>query len=221
MIIQADFNEDINVGLYGFATDKYCLIGKVEPTHSNAEKKLKEALDVPVIQTTALDTQLVKIFIAGNSSGIIVPKILEEFELSYLKQKFNKILIINDLYTALGNLILMNDSGIIISPLLKRHIKTISERFNLPCETSTIAKSITVGTLGLATNKGCLVHPKIRDDEKRKIKDILNVELKEATVNFGSVHVGAGIIANSKGASVGSATSGYEIGTINECLKVS
>ncbi|MBI4162882.1 MAG: translation initiation factor IF-6 [Candidatus Aenigmarchaeota archaeon] len=216
MIIQSNFAEDINVGLYGFATDKCCIIG----SRIN-DKKLKDAFNVPLIQTTALDTQLVKIFIAGNSSGIIVPKILEEFELDFLRQKFDDVLVIDNRYTALGNLILMNDNGIIVSPLLKNHKNIISERFGLPCETSTIAKANTVGTLGLATNKGCLVHPKIRDDEKRKIKDVLKVGLKEATVNFGSVHVGAGIIANSHGAAVGSATSGYEIGAINECLKVS
>ncbi len=237
MIIHVNFAEDINVGLYGFATDKYCLIGKAisEPTPSNdaqsasirqksthsIDKKLKDALNVPIIKTTALDTHLVKIFIAGNSSGLIVPSVLEEFELDYLRQKFGKILIIDDRCTALGNLILMNDNGIIISPLLKRHKKTIAERFGLPCEMSTIAKSSTVGTVALATNKGCLIHPKTRDDEKRTLKEILNVELKEATVNFGSVHVGAGIIANSNGAAVGSATSGYEMGTVNDILKVS
>ena len=216
MMIQSDFAEDVNIGLYGFATDKYCLIGK----SLHLDKQLKGALNVPIIQITALDTQLVKIFIAGNSSGIIVPKILEEFELAHLKKEF-EVLVIDDRYTALGNLILMNDNGIIISPLLKSHKKLISERFGLPCETSTVAKGITIGTLALATNKGCLVHPKIRGDEKKKIKGVLGVELKEATVNFGSVHVGAGIIANSHGAAVGSATSGYEMGTINEGLKVS
>ena len=158
MIIHAAFDSDVNIGLYGFATDKYALIGR-------NDKKLKEAMKVPVIETTALDTALVKIFVAGNSHGIVVPKILEEFEMGRLKEKLN-VLLLDDLHTALGNLVLMNDNGIIISPLLKKHRKTIAEFFSLPCEVSAIAKMNTVGTLALATNKGCLVHPKIRKNEK-------------------------------------------------------
>ena len=213
MITQAEFINDVNIGLYGFATDKYCLVGKNDGA-------LKKALDVEIIETSALDTPLAKIFIAGNSSGIIVPKILEDFELKSLRKKIDKVLVLDDTHSCIGNLILMNDNGILVSHLLRRHKKTIGDFFDLPCEVITIAKMHTIGTLAIATNKGCLAHPKLRNPEKERIKKILGVETTEATVNFGTVHVGAGIITNSNGAVVGASTSGYELGAISTGLKL-
>jgi translation initiation factor 6 len=214
MLSSMAIKNDINIGLYGFATDRYCLLG----AETKERKTLKKVLKVPLINSTALDTELVKIFITGNSFGVIVPKILEEYEMACIKAHFENVFVLDSVYSALGNLILMNDSGIVLSPLLKNHKKDLSSFFQLPCEVSTIARLRTVGTLGIATNKGCAVHPKIYANEKTKIKDVLSIEVAEATVNFGSMHVGAGIIANSHGALVGSATSGHELGVLNEAL---
>lgn len=213
MIIQSEIINDVNVGLYGFATDKYCIMGEKDDS-------IKKALNVEIIEATALETYLTKIFIAGNSSGIIVPEILEGFELKNLKKKFDKVFVLEDTHTCVGNLVLMNDKGILVSHLLRRHKKKIGDFFGLPCEVATIAKMHTIGTLAMATNKGCLAHPKLRVPEKERINKILGVEAIEATVNFGTVHVGAGIIANSNGAVVGSSTSGYELGAISTGLKL-
>jgi translation initiation factor 6 len=214
-ILRTDFYGDPNLGMYGFASDSYCLIG----LRSKITKRIKKVLKTPVYSCNVLNTYLLGLFLAGNSSGIMLPKILEADEIRAIKEVSNT-LVLESKYTALGNLILMNDNGIIISPLLKRERNRIKEFFGLPCEIATIGKSGVVGALALATGKGCLVDPGIRDKELHSLKKVLKVDVDIGTVNFGSPFVKAGLIANSNGVVVSSMTSGHELGKISESLKL-
>jgi translation initiation factor 6 len=112
----------------------------------------------------------------------------------------------------------MNDNGIIISPLIKEHKHDIGEFFDLPCEVTNIAGLGIVGKLGFATNKGCVVHPQIKEHEMDVIKKTLGVEVIIGTVNFGSSYPGSGLLANSNGFAASEVTSGHELGNINEAL---
>ncbi len=212
-ILRTNFFGDPNIGLYSFATDRYCLLG----THRKENKKLREALGVPVAVSSAEHTDLAALFVAGNSSGIVVSKIFEDYELEHLKNSF-EVLVLDTDYTALGNLILLNDKGIVLSPLLKRHKEKIEKFFGLPCEITKIAGIVVVGSTGIATNRGCLLHPKVKDAEKEIIERTLKVKTDIGTVNFGSPFVKSGIIANSGGVVVSEACSGPELGRISETL---
>ncbi len=213
--LRTNFDGDPNLGLYGFATDKYCFIGLERYSH-----KLKEALKAHVYAFPLFNMDLIRIFATGNASGIIIPKILEDFDpdaVEKMKGHF-EVLAIGSRFTSVGNLVLMNDNGIILSPLLKKHKKEINKFFGIDCQVSTIANMNVVGNLGFATNKGCLTHPKLREKEKRLIERTLQVDADITTVNFGSPYPGAGIIANSKGFVVSEATSGPELGRITDVL---
>lgn len=210
-ILRTSFNGDSNLGLYGFATDKYCLVG----VHS---KRLQATLDVPVYHIPLLNMDLSGIFVCGNSHGIMIPEIVEEYNMPHLRKHFDNILVLRSKYSALGNLIMMNDNGIVLSPLLKKERKKIEKFFKLPCAVSMIARQRVVGNLGIATNKGCLLHPKVKKDEMKIIEETLGVKCDIGTVNFGSPYPGAGIITNSSGFAAGEASSGPELGRINEAL---
>lgn len=212
-ILRTNFNGDETLGLYGFATDKYCLLG----THSS-NKKVEHALGVPVKHVAVLNTDFVGLFVAGNSHGIVISEIVEEYNISQLRKMFDNILVLKSNYTALGNLILMNDHGIVLSPLLRKHRKEIEKFFSLPCTVTTIAKQNIVGNLGIATNKGCLLHPKVKKAEMETIEKTLCVKSDIGTVNFGSPYPGAGVIANSNGFVASERTSGPELGRITETL---
>ncbi|MBI3190668.1 translation initiation factor IF-6 [archaeon] len=209
--LKTNFNGDTNIGLYGFATDKYCLVGV-------NNKKIKPVVGVPVFVCRILNLDFAGIFVAGNSEGIIINDTVEEYEGYKLKAHFSKILVLKTKYTAIGNLVMMNDNGAIVSPLLKKHRKAISEFFNIPCESTTIAKQNIIGNLGVATNRGCLVHPKIRKNEKEIIERVLGVKSDIGTVSFGSPYPRAGIIANSHGFVVSEMSSGPEMGRVTEAL---
>ncbi|MFQ5910594.1 MAG: translation initiation factor eIF-6, partial [Thermoplasmata archaeon] len=76
----------------------------------------------------------------------------------------------------------------------------------------------TVGSVAVATNKGVVCHPKIRNEERKLLEDVLKVPVTIATANYGTTYVGACVVANSKGAVVGSTTTPIEIGRIEEGL---
>jgi translation initiation factor 6 len=210
-----NFDGDPNLGMYGFANDRYCIVGKEA---KKIHERLHEVLKVPVHTASTLNTELVGIFCSGNSSGVVIPDIIEHYEKEHMKKLFDKVLVLKSRYTAFGNLILMNDNGIILSPFLKDAKTRLEEFFNIPCEVTTIAGINIVGKLGFATNKGCVVHPKIRGHELDVLKKTLGVDVAIGTVNFGSSYPGSGLIANSNGFVASEVTSGHELGNINEAM---
>jgi len=76
----------------------------------------------------------------------------------------------------------------------------------------------TVGSAGIVTNKGCLLHRDASGDEIKIVEQILKVNVGIGTANFGSPFVGSCMIANSHGAVVGESTTGAEITRLMETL---
>lgn len=213
MMLRASFRGDPNIGLYGFATESCVFLGM----RTRLDSKIEESLG-KIRSSGMLQTGFAGIFCAGNSSGIIVPRILADYELEGLRKTFSDILVLDTDYSAIGNLVLLNDSGIILSPLLRRHRRAVKEFFRLPCEISKVANTSIAGSMAIATNKGCLAGPGTKKHEIKILEDVLNVELGLGTVSFGSPFVRSGIIANSKGFVVSETSSGPEIGRISESL---
>jgi translation initiation factor 6 len=212
-----DFHGDPNIGLYGFATDRYCLLGP----ESEKAGKLAEILKVPVHRASILHLDLIRILVTGNAHGAVAPNILFERDIAALEHALahhKAQLLVLDTERALGNLMLLNDKGIVIPPVLRRFRSELERFFGLECAVTTIAKLSPLGSLGIATNRGCLAHPQIADEEAKIVERALGVPLDVGTVNFGSPYPGSGIIANSHGFAAGSSCSGPELGRIAEAL---
>lgn len=211
-INKLNFHNDPNIGLYGFGTDEYCLIGNIEKDVD----RLKKNLEVPIIGSSISGTNLPGIFCAGNSSGIIVPNIIKKKELTFLEKKF-EVLKIDSKYTALGNLILMNDNGIIISKKIEDHKDAIIDFFNL--DVSIFEDRIDIiGSLSVCNNKGCIISKFIDKNNIKLIEDKLKINADYATINFGSNFVKSGVITNSNGLFLGDLTSGPEMDRVSEIL---
>ncbi|MEM7816914.1 MAG: translation initiation factor IF-6, partial [Candidatus Aenigmatarchaeota archaeon] len=201
-------------GLYGFLTDKYIIIGNNIQTR---EMEINENFkNVKIMRVSVANTKFAGIFIKGNSNGIIISKEIPRVE-EELKNFNKEILFLDTNYTALGNLILMNDKGCIISSLLKNQKNKIERFFGIKCEVAS-KKNAVIGSLCVATNKGCLVSPLVSYDDRKKIEDVLDVDVDIGTANFGSYFIGACILANSKVAIVSPKTSGIELSKIEEVL---
>ena len=213
MFLKTNFAGDPNIGLYGFATDKYCLLG----VSRKDAKRVKDVLNVKVISTFLMETSFLSLFSVGNSSGIIVPDFIEKHEIKELKKNL-EVHTLKTKYTCLGNLIVMNDNGIILAPVFRRKKAEIEKAFSLPVTVTTIGGSNIIGNSVIATNKGCMVTPKIKDKEKKIIEETLQVPVDIGTVSFGSFYVKSGVIANSYGFVVSNRSSGIEMGKINEAL---
>ncbi|MEM5834588.1 MAG: translation initiation factor IF-6 [Candidatus Aenigmatarchaeota archaeon] len=220
-ILQTNFFGDYNLGIYGKACDKFCLLGSFIP--QNLKKKIEEFLKVKVYPITLARTDLVGIFCSFNSKGIVLPKILTEKELNSLKELGKELGInfgiIKTKFTALGNLILCNDNGALVSKLFSRKEKEkIEDLLGVECEYLSIAGIKTLGTCGIATNKGCIIHRDANEEEIKTAEEVLKVSVDVGTANFGSPFLGACGFANSNGAVIGGLTSGPEFARISEAL---
>lgn len=209
---QTNFMGDPNLGLFGFATEKYCIIG---PSIGN-KKKIEETLGTKIFECKALGTDLVGIFIAGNSRGVVVPDLMDGEEVDGLR-KHLEVLVLKTRFTALGNLILMNDKGCIISEMIAAHKNEIERFFGLECSVSKSRIGV-IGSAAISNENGCVIHPNMEESEAKMIEKILDVSVDTGTANFGSPFVGSCIIANSKGLIVSEQSTGIEISRLEEIL---
>ncbi len=207
-----NFNGDPNLGMYGFATNKYALIGS-----GVYKKKIEDKFKIKVIGTTISGTDLVGLFSAGNSDKIVVPEIIEERELNFLKEKFS-VYVLESRYTALGNLILLNDKGCVLSPLLERHKIELENFFGFKCHVSTVAGLDIVGSAAMCNNNSCIVHPSSTEDEMKIIQKALGVKVGIGTANFGSPFIGACLMGNDNFIAVSEQTTGPELSMIDEAF---
>jgi len=210
-----DFNGNPYVGVY-CATAEDVTVVMPGPT-KGIVRRISEALDTRVIQTTIGGSTIVGSLMSMNSRGAVVTDFVSDLELSKLEGL--NVLQIPHKVNAAGNVILCNDNGAIIHPDYDDETtRLISKTLAVPAVRGTIAKLKTVGSAAVATNKGVVCHPHATRDEMSLLKEVLGVPVAITTANYGTAQVGACLIANSKGAVIGSRTTPIEIGRIEDSL---
>ncbi|MEM4637844.1 MAG: translation initiation factor IF-6 [Candidatus Woesearchaeota archaeon] len=216
-ILITNFNGNPNVGLYGFANDKYCLIGREVP--EKLYKKIEEILDVKVIPITIAGTSLIGVFLNGNNKTLLVPNIIFENEIEILRKNKIKYNIMNTKYTCLGNNMVINDNGAIISPDYgSREINQINDSLGVNMISSKIANHKTVGSLIAHNKKGLLCHNDLNENDAKTLKKILRLKITTGTINMGNPFIRSGILCNSKGMIIGDFSGGPEIMNAEEAL---
>ncbi|HDJ67114.1 MAG TPA: translation initiation factor IF-6 [Nitrososphaeria archaeon] len=209
------------VGLFAVPTENICLI---PPRLKLRQRKLiQEVLGVKVIPTTLAGSILLSPMATGNSNGLILSKMVLDEEVEKIKKSAGDINIelLESKYTAVGNLILVNDRAALISTILpKKAEKLIQDTLGVEVIRGRIANRSYVGSLAIVTNEGGLVYAGVSEDEEKWLSEIFKVTLLPGTVNDGVKFVRSGIIANSKGAIIGSVTTGPEMMTISRALGV-
>jgi len=212
--LKAKFYGDPNIGLYGFATDDYCLLG-LEPD-KKILGKIETALGTTIKAATVAGTEFIGLFVTGNKNGIVLPHIVEDYEIKKLKSLGLNLEIIKSRETALGNMILCNDKGCLISEKLRKFKKRISGALDCEVETGKVAGLDIIGSVALANNTGCLCHRDAEESEMKKIEEILKVKVDVGTVGYGSPFIRSGIIVNSRGVLFSEFSTGPEIGRYEE-----
>jgi len=210
-----------NIGVYVAISDRVALIPADAP--EKVERALSKNLGVRVVRASVQDSPLLGVLCAMNSHGMIVGRLVRERELELLKRVLGdemNIEVLDIKETALGNLVLVNDKGAVVSPLLPRHaVSRISDALDVEAVQMRLGGSYLVGALGVATNKGVLLCPLASDEEVEQVIDVLKVSKGGVgTVNRGNVFVRSGLVANSRGALVGFETTGPELMRIQSTL---
>jgi translation initiation factor 6 len=209
-----------SIGVYSIVTEKFVVVPKAVP-HKKA-LQIAEWLKVKLAHTSVSGSMLAGAFCCANSNGLLLPISVCEEELAVLKSVFDgRITIMETKKTAYGNLVLANDFGAVVDPRFKESTtKQISETLGVEVVRTEIAGLPYVGSLAIATNKGVLAHPLLRDDERKVLERVFKVPVDVGTVNCGIPYVSTGLIANSHAAVAGSLTTGPEMFIIGNALDV-
>src|SRR3989344_5453602 len=119
--MKINIHNNPNIGLYGIATDKYCLLG----THIPHElvQQMERILNVPVHQIKIYRTDLVGAFCAANDNCLIVPDIIFAEEKLALDKLGINYKIIKTPLTALGNNVLANNNCALVNPEFSAVVK--------------------------------------------------------------------------------------------------
>ena len=216
LLKKMDINGNPYIGVYCHASEEFAI---VPPEFSKKMiREIEKGLDVEVIQTAIAKSSIIGVLVCSNSHGMVVTNFTEDRELKELKDRLN-ILHIPDILNAAGNNILVNDRLALVHPDFKKEtIKKIQDTLDVETIKGKIAGLNTVGAAGVVTNKGLLCHPHATKRELDLLKERFHMNAIIGTANYGTPLVGACMIANTKGAIVGSTTTPIELGRIEEAM---
>ncbi|RDE12351.1 MAG: translation initiation factor IF-6 [Candidatus Thorarchaeota archaeon] len=218
MIARTDFEGDSNVGAFGIATDRFVFVSM-----NMSEKSLQtieRTFDLPLVQSTVATLDAVGIMSIANSNGLLVPYTVNDDELLRLK-RFEDIRVdwVDSKMTALGNIVIANDSGAICHPDFDAKARQkISDTLGVEVVPGTVARLPIVGANTVATSRGAVVHPLSTSEEIQQIAQLLKVEVEVGTVNRGSPYTRLGVLANRNGMIAGTDTTGVELAHISQVL---
>ena len=205
-----------NIGVYTAVNESVAFIAA--DAAPEFVKDVEEALQVKTKLMTVAGSFVIGSLVVMNSNGAVVSGLADPRETEIIG-KHIRCVPIDDPLNAAGNNILANDKGAILHPeYTKDMVKVISDALGVECVQASIAGINTVGSVCKATNKGCVCHADASEEDVKLIADVLKVEPIRSTVNHGARMLGAGILANSKGALIGDDTTPIEMGKIEEGL---
>jgi translation initiation factor 6 len=209
-----------SIGVYSLVTDRILVVPKLVPLKK--AERTRKWLKVKLIHTTIGGSVLAGALACANSNGILLPHYVRDEELEAIKSGFEgNITVMKTKRTAYGNMVLTNDHGAVVDPRLKAlEIKKVSETLGVEVVPGEIAGLPYVGSLAVATNKGVLAHPLLKDSERKLLEDVLRVPVDVGTINCGIPYVGTGLIGNRYAAVAGLLTTGPEMFIIGNALDV-
>lgn len=217
MIRRANLDGNPNLGVAISTTDKIAIV----PSNlsESLENLIADTLGVSLIKTPISGSNLAGALAVGNSNGFLVSPYAFDSEINAIKESGVQVERIPDRFTAVGNIILANDFGAVVNPLLSdESLKMISDVLDVEVERGSIANFKITGSVAVATNKGVLAHPSATEDELAFVEGVLKTTADIGTVNKGIKLVGACTVANSNGVIVGLDTTGPELARIEEAL---
>ncbi len=205
------------IGMFIRTNDEISLL----PIDSMAklDSMVQERLKTKVVKVGMGDSNLLGIYIAMNSNGIILPNVATEKEIALIKGLGLNVHVSRDRHNANGNNIAVNDKGGVINPYVgPEEAKAMGDALGVELVPMSVAGFTTVGSACIATNGGFLAHYRSSEDDMVRLKDALKVHGSRGTMNMGTGFVSYGAIVNRNGYVVGEDTSAYEIGRLEEAL---
>ncbi len=205
------------LGIFAKTNDSITLLPK------NSSEKLKKAcsevLKTQVVTATISNSNLIGIFSAMNSNGMVLPAAVYDYELDELREAGLNVSVIDDRNSAFGNNILTNDSACLINPSMSnRSMKSIADCLGVEVVKGRVGGHKTVGASAVVTNNGLLAKTSVTDEELASLEGLFKVRGAVGTANMGVPFIGLCMLANRNGFVAGELTSGFELNRIDEAL---
>ncbi len=216
MIKKISINGSPFVGVYASCNNSIAVLPNIEIN----EDIFKKTLNVETFKTTLGGSPLIGSLMVMNSKGAVVTNFASDEDVRFLFDRIN-VFFVEDKINAIGNDILANDKAALVHvDFDKETIKYIEDALDVEVVKGEIGGIKTVGSAAVVTNKGMLVHPNVKDEEIEFLKNLFGVPVYISTANYGSLYVGASIVANDYGAIVGDKTSNVEVDRIENALDI-
>lgn len=207
------------IGMFVKTNDSFTLL----PTDSLQKFSDKLAVDLKTkqLKVSIGDSNLIGLYVAMNSNGIILPNITKEEEIAFFKKSGLNVYVSSEKHNAHGNNIALNDKAGIINPsVTNEEIKKMSDVLGVELVPFSIGGYGTVGSACIVTNSGFLAHYKSSEEEVAELKKILKVSGSKGTVNTGTGFVSYGVVVNKNGYVAGEHTTAFELGRLEEALSL-
>ncbi|MGC9310303.1 MAG: hypothetical protein ACP5E4_01110 [Candidatus Aenigmatarchaeota archaeon] len=213
-IYQTEFFGNTTLGLVGVCTENMCYLPPEVPKRQM--ERISKTLGTPTKNLVLYNSFLLGLFCSANSGHAFIPHSIQKEEAEKITEK--KAVRLAGVFNTIGNLILCNDKGCLLSPYLGAKKAYFEEKLGLKTNIVTIANLPFPGIGACATNTGCLVHKNALDAEIGIIEKTLGVEAKRC--EFYEGFPGTEILGNSKGLIVSKLIRGQVLAEIQEGLKV-
>ncbi len=218
MLLKGRIHNSPYIGVFSASNDDIAIVPM--DIAKEEEESIKKCMNVEIHKTLLGGSPLIGSLMVINSHGAVITDFADIDDVSFLKNSYN-ILFVNDKINAVGNDILAGEKAAIVHPGFdKETIKLISDVLDIEVIKMELGGISTVGSSALLTKKVLLVNPQVNEDEMEKLKEIFKVPVYVVTANFGSLYIGASMIANSKGAHIGDISTTVEVLQIEEALGI-
>ncbi len=208
------FDGDPNIGVFARVLGDIAIIPPEAPEDFKAA--IRAALSVTLVETTVQGSSIIGSLVAGNSRGMVVSGLATEEEIDILSEH-REVLLLTESMNAAGNVIMANDSFAAVHPDMPSDLReAIGEFLGVETIALVLGGVKTVGMAGVATNKGVIVHPRATDRQIEQLEKIAQVPVGTGSINMGSGLVGTGLLVSDQGYIAGNATSGFELGRIED-----
>ena len=210
-IIKYDVYRGPNIGIFTSVNDKFVFVPN--GFAKNKAENLARYLQTEYLITPVANTRLLGILMVHNNHGMLLPKTSLPGEIANLQKRTGlNVKILDTKYSALGNLISVNDKGGIVSPVIeKEYVKEIEDVLDIEVIQKKIAGYYQVGAVMEANNFGGVIHPETEEEDIKKISNVLGVNVEPATINGGTPFISSGMLTNNNAIVVGNLTTGPEI----------
>jgi translation initiation factor 6 len=205
---------DPNIGVFARVVGNIAIVPPESPPEFKEAVRL--ALNAEIVETTIQGSAIVGSLVAGNSRGIVVSGLATEEEIEILSG-YREVFLLKDSMNAAGNVIMANDTFAAVHQDMPVDMaQQIGEFLGVEVIHLTLGGIKTVGMAGTASNKGIIVHPLATAQQIARLEEVAKIPVGTGTINMGSPLMGTGLLVNDDGYIAGNATSGFELGRIED-----